>query len=243
MIIEGKNNISEAIASGKNIDKLYVLRGYSDKGVQALIDAARDKNARVVFMSKEALDSLTPNKHQNVVAEISEYEYSSIEDILALAKEKGEKAFILLIDGLEDPHNLGSIIRTAEICGAHGIIIPKVRSVGVNDTVIRVSVGAIHHVKIARVTNINDAIRKLKDNFINIYAADMNGESIYDTQLDVDLALVIGGEGMGVKPLTLKLSDKALSIPVRGKVNSLNASVAAGVAAYEVVRQRYHNDR
>jgi 23S rRNA (guanosine2251-2'-O)-methyltransferase len=242
MIIEGKNNITEAIASGKNIDKLYVLKGYTDKSVQAIIDAARDKNARIVFLSKEALDSLTPNKHQNVVAEVSDYEYSSVEDILAVAREKAEKVFILVLDGMEDPHNLGSVIRTAETAGVHGIIIPKVRAVGVNDTAIRVSSGAIHHVKIARVTNVNDAIRKLKDNFINIFAADMSGESIYGTDLNVDLAIVIGGEGLGVKPLTLKLADKALSIPVRGKVNSLNASVAAGVAAYEVVRQRYYNE-
>lgn len=240
MIIEGKNAVKEALVSGKGVDKLFILTGYTDNTVQSIIDMAREKNIKIQFVDKRKLDKLTPNKHQNVVAEISEFQYSSLEEIIDNARSKDEKLFILILDGIEDPHNLGSIIRTAEISGIHGIVIPKVRAVGVTDTVVRVSSGASQHVKVARVTNINDAIRDLKDNFVNVYAADMRGEYMYEARLDEDIAIVIGGEGMGVKSLTSKLCDKVISIPMRGKVNSLNASVAASVIMYEVIRQRYY---
>lgn len=241
MIIEGKNAVREALIAGKSIDKLYILKGYTDNVVQNIIDMARDKNARILFVDKGALDKLTPNKHQNVVAEIAEFSYSELSEILDYAKDKGEKLFLLILDGIEDPHNLGSIIRSAEIAGVHGIVIPKVRAVGVTDTVIRVSSGASYHMKIARVTNVNDTIRELKDNFINVYAADMQGTFVYNADMREDVAIIIGGEGAGVRTLTSKLADKIISIPMHGKVNSLNASVAAGVVIYEVVRQRYHN--
>jgi len=238
MIIEGKNVVKEALLAGKGIDKLYVLKGYTDNVVQSIIEMARDKNARIQFVDKDTLDRLTDKKHQNVVAEISDFTYSSIDEILDSAKAKNEKVLLLILDEIMDPHNLGSIIRTAEAAGVHGIIIPKVRAVGVTDTVIRVSSGASHHIKVARVTNINDTIRDLKDRFVNIFSTDMKGEPMYKINMTEDLAIVIGNEGSGVKPLTAKLSDKIISIPMKGKVNSLNASQAAGIVIYEAVRQR-----
>ncbi|MDE5756137.1 MAG: 23S rRNA (guanosine(2251)-2'-O)-methyltransferase RlmB, partial [Clostridia bacterium] len=159
-------------------------------------------------------------------------------EILQYAKNKGEKLFMLILDGIEDPHNLGSIIRVAECAGAHGIVIPSRRNVGVNATVLRTSAGAVNHMRIASVTNINDTIRALKDDFVNVYCADMNGKNLYESHLKEDTAIVIGSEGFGVKQLTAKLCTDALSIPQFGKVNSLNASVACGVICYEVVRQR-----
>lgn len=240
MIIEGKNAIKEALNAGKSVDKLYVLKGYTDSSVQYIIDKARENNSRVLFVDKKTLDKLTPQKHQNVVAQISEFDYVRVEDIIDYAKSKGEKLFLLILDGIEDPHNLGNIIRTAEIAGVHGIVIPKVRSVGVTETVIRVSSGASHHMKIAKVGNINDTLRALKDLFINIYAADMKGEIMYSQNMKEDTAIVIGNEGSGIKPLTAKLSDKIISIPIRGNINSLNAASAAGIIMYEVVRQRLY---
>lgn len=241
MIIEGKNNINEAIAAGKGIVKLYVLKGYTDNIVQSIIEAAKEKKAKIQFVDKSYLDKLTPNKHQNVVAEISDFTYSAVSEMTELARSRGEKVLLIILDGIEDPHNLGSIMRSAEIAGAHGIIISRNRAVGVTDTVVRVSAGASHHIKVARVTNINDTIRDLKDNFINIYSADMEGELMYKADMKGDLALVIGGEGSGVSKLTAKLSDKRIAIPMRGRVNSLNAAQAAGIVIYEAVRQRYHN--
>ena len=240
MIIEGKNSVKEALTAGTTIDKLYILEGYTDNTIQSIIDMAKEQKLRIMFTDKKALDKLTSNKHQGVVAVITEFQYVEVNDILDYAKSKGEKLFMLILDGIEDPHNLGSIIRTAEISGVHGIIIPSIRAVGVTETVIRTSAGASLHVKVARVTNINDTIRELKDQFINIFAADMEGKLMYDVNLTEDMAIVIGGEGKGVKTLTSKLSDKIINIPMRGKVNSLNASVAAGVIMYEVIRQRIY---
>ncbi|MGI6702004.1 MAG: 23S rRNA (guanosine(2251)-2'-O)-methyltransferase RlmB [Christensenellales bacterium] len=242
MLIEGKNSILEALEAGKSIDKLYVLKGYTDLSVQKIIDGAREKRAKIQFMDKASLDRLGGKKHQNVIAEISDFQYYTLEDIINTAREKGEKLLMIILNELTDPNNLGNIMRTAEAAGAHGIIIPKNRSVSVTDTVIRVSSGAAYHIKVARVNNINDTIRKLKDMFISVFSADMSGESVYGVSLSDDTAVIIGGEGKGVKPLTLKLSDKAISIPMYGRINSLNASQAAAVIMYEAVRQR-RNER
>ncbi len=238
MIICGKNSVAEALASDKSIEKLFVLKGHLDNSIQRILDGARENNVKILFVTKDKLNELTTDKHQNVVAEISDFGYSEVSDILALAKSKNEPVFILILDGIEDPHNLGSIIRTAEVAGVHGIIIPKNRAVGVNDTVIRTSSGAIHHMKIAKVTNINNTIRELKDNFVNIVGTDGKGEAMYNSHLTGDIAVIIGSEGNGIKPSTLNLCDNVIAIPMYGKVNSLNASVACGIIVYEVVRQK-----
>lgn len=239
MLSIGKNAVRELLGADTKIQKLYVLKGAHD--LDKMVEGARAKGARIEFCEKRVLDKLAGElRHQGVIAETSDFEYCTLDDILAIAKGKGENAFILLLDGIEDPHNLGSILRVAECAGAHGVVIPSRRSATVNETVIRISAGAANHVAVAKVGNINDAIRKLKDEFVNVYCADMGGESIYDTRFDGDTAIVIGSEGFGVKELTSKLCDKVIALPQRGKVNSLNASVACGIICYEVVRQRYN---
>lgn len=239
MLSIGKNAVRELLDSDKKINKLYVLKGAHD--LDKIVEGARSKGARVEFSDKKVLDKLAGElRHQGVIAETSDFEYCTLDDILLTAKKRGEKTFILLLDGIEDPHNLGSILRVAECAGVHGVVIPARRSASVNETVIRISAGAANHVAVAKVGNINDAIRKLKDEFVNVCCADMGGESIYDAHFDEDTAIVIGSEGFGVKELTAKLCDKTVAIPQRGKVNSLNASVACGIICYEVVRQRYN---
>lgn len=237
MNIEGKNPVKEALDSNVKISKICISKTAHD--LQSLADAAKSKNIRVDFVDKSYLDRISQSsRHQGVIAIASDFEYCSVDDILQYAKSKDENLFMILLDGIEDPHNLGSIIRVAECAGAHGIVIPSRRSAGVNTTVLRTSAGSANHMRIASVGNINDTIRMLKDNFVNVYCADMQGQSIYDTPLSGDIAIVIGSEGFGVKQLTAKLCDKAISIPQYGKVNSLNASVACGIICYEVVRQR-----
>lgn len=238
MLAIGKNAVRELLDSDNKINRLYVLKGAHD--LDKIVEGARGKGARVEFCEKRTLDKLAGElRHQGVIAETQDFAYCTLEDILEKARNKGEKAFILLLDGIEDPHNLGSIIRVAECAGAHGVVIPSRRSACVNETVIRISAGAANHVAVARVGNINDAIRKLKDEFVNVYCADMGGESIYDMHFNEDTAIVIGSEGFGVKELTSRLCDKTIAIPQNGKVNSLNASVACGIICYEVVRQRF----
>lgn len=233
----GKNAVKELFASGKKIERLYVLKGAHDLGF--FIDSAKERKIRVDFCDKKQMDKLGGDlRHQGVIALTEDFRYGTIEDIYDKAKQKGEKLFVVLLDGVEDPHNLGSILRVAECAGAHGVIIPERRSAAVNETVVRISAGAANHIIVAKVGNINDAIRKLKDDFVNVYCADMGGESVYDQHLCEDTAIVIGSEGFGVKELTSKLCDKAVSLPQLGKVNSLNASVACGIICYEVVRQR-----
>ena len=238
MLSIGKNAVRELIGSDTQINRLYVLKGAHD--LDKLVEGARAKGARIEFCDKKRLDKLAGElRHQGVIAETADFAYSSLGDLLGIARAKGEKVFIVLLDGVEDPHNLGSILRVAECAGAHGVVIPSRRSASVNETVIRISAGAANHVAVAKVGNINDAIRKLKDEFVNVYCADMDGESIYDVRFDGDTAIVIGSEGFGVKELTSRLCDKSVAIPQRGKVNSLNASVACGIICYEAVRQRY----
>lgn len=239
MKIYGRNAVEEAIKSGSTIDRLIVQKELKDAGANRIIQEAKDRGIKIFFREKIALDRETdPNsRHQGFIAEVTDFKYSEVEDILAEAERRGEPPFIVLLDGVEDPHNLGSVIRVAECAGVHGVIIPRHRAVSVNETVIKVSSGAAAHLKIAKVTNINNAIAELKNKGVWVYAADMDGESIYKTNLKGATALVIGGEGKGVKQLTKEMCDGVVSIPMFGKVNSLNASVAAGVVIYEKIRQ------
>lgn len=237
MKIEGRNPVAEAFDSGIKISRIYVSKTAHD--LQPLIDKAKKLNIRIDFADKPYLDKISESKrHQGIIAISEEYGYATLDDIMNTAKQKGEPLFVLLLDGIEDPHNLGSIIRVAECSGAHGVVIPSRRSACVNATVLRTSAGAANHLKVAMVGNINDAIRTLKDNFVNVYCADMQGTTLYDCRFKEDVAIVIGNEGEGVKALTKKLCDGVVSIPQFGKVNSLNASVACGIICYEVVRQR-----
>lgn len=234
MQIEGKNAVREALRAGTTIEKLTALKGSSDRDSASVIAMAREKGVKVVFVDKSVLDKLSvTGRHQGMIASATDFEYSTLEEIA-----NAENPLIIILDGVEDPHNLGSVIRVAECAGASGVVIGKHRSCQVNETVVRVSAGACQHVKIAKVTNINYAIEYLKERNIWVYGADMDGDSIYDTNLTGPCAIVIGGEGDGVHQTTRKLCDQIVSLPMFGKVNSLNASVATGIAVYEVVRQR-----
>ena len=236
MLIEGRNPIKEALNSDSlTITKISVAKGSHD--LQDLIDLARNKGIRIDFVDRQLLDRQSITKHhQGIIANAEEFKYTPIEEIITPKKDK--PLFLIILDNIEDPHNLGSIIRVAECLGVDGIIIPNKRCATVNTTVLKVSTGAASHVKIAMVNNINDVIRKLKDNFVTVCGADMDGEIIYNAHLTGDIALVIGNEGSGVKQLTRKLCDKVVAIPQFGKINSLNASVACGIICSEIVRQR-----
>lgn len=238
MKIIGRNAVIEAIKSGQTIDRLVAARDQKDAGAQRIINEAKSRGIKVFFYDKDVLDRESAGKkHQGFIAEVTDFKYCELEDILAYAEEKGQPPFVLILDGVEDPHNLGSIIRVAECAGVHGVIIPRHRSVSVNDTVVKVSAGAASHVKVAKVTNINDAIEELKSKNVWVYAADMDGGSIYDAHLTGAIAFVIGGEGQGLKRLTKQKCDGVVALPMYGKVNSLNASVAAGIVVYEYLRQ------
>lgn len=239
MIIEGKNAVTEAIKSGTTIEKLYVEKGNFARELNRIIALAREAGIKVSFEKAETLEKLSPTgRHQGVIASTTEYKYFDLENVYEQAKERGEDVLFIILDGVEDPHNLGAVIRVADCAGATGVIVPKHRGAGVTDTVVRVSAGASAHVKVSKVTNVNDAIRYLKDKGVFVFAADMDGEDIYKTNLKGDIALVIGGEGSGVHALTRKLSDGIVSLPLYGQVNSLNASVATGIVVYEALRQR-----
>lgn len=238
MKIEGRNPVAEALAAGTTIDRLIVEKGLKDNNANKIITDAKARGVKIFFRDKETLDRESVTKrHQGFIAEVTDFKYSELADILAYAETKNEPPFILILDGVEDPHNLGSIIRVAECAGVHGIIIPRHRAVSVNETVIKVSAGASAHMRIAKVTNINDAIDELKTHKIWVYAADADGENVYKTDLTGAAAIVIGGEGTGVKRLTKAKCDASVSIPMRGKINSLNASVACGVVVFERLRQ------
>lgn len=240
MKVIGRNAVAEALSSGRTIDRLIAAKDLKDAGAQRIINDAKARGIRVAFYDREVLDrEAEGKKHQGFIADITDFKYCELSDILARAEEKGEPPFLLVLDGVEDPHNLGSILRVAECAGVHGVVIPRHRSVSVNDTVIKVSAGAAAHVLVAKVVNINDAIDELKERGVWVYAADMDGESVYSANITGAVAFVIGGEGSGIKRLTREKCDGAVSIPMRGKVNSLNASVAAGVVAFEYVRRNY----
>lgn len=237
--IEGRNAVLEAFRSGKCVDKLFILDGCQDGPVRTIAREARKTDTIINYVSKERLDQLSETRaHQGVIAQVAAYEYSTVEEILARAEEKGEPPFLILLDNVEDPHNLGAIIRTANLAGAHGVIIPKRRAVGLTSTVAKTSAGAINYTPVAKVTNIVRTIEELKEKGIWFVCADMGGETMYDLDLTGPMGLVIGNEGEGVSRLVRKACDFTASIPMKGDIDSLNASVAAGVLAYEIVRQR-----
>ena len=237
--IEGRNAVLEAFRSGKCVDKLFILDGCQDGPVRTIAREARKKDTIINYVSKERLDQLSEtHAHQGVIAQVAAYEYSTVEDILAKAEEKGEPPFLILLDNVEDPHNLGAIIRTANLAGAHGVIIPKRRAVGLTSTVAKTSAGAINYTPVAKVTNLVRTMEELKQKGLWFVCADMGGESMYRMNLTGPIGLVIGNEGEGVSRLVREACDFTASIPMKGDIDSLNASVAAGVLAYEIVRQR-----
>ena len=237
--IEGRNPVIEAYRSGKTIDKLFVLDGCQDGPVKTITREARKQHTIISYVSKERLDQLSEtHHHQGVIAIAAAYDYASVDDILAKAREKGEAPFIFLLDGIEDPHNLGAIIRTANLAGAHGVIIPKHRAVGLTATVARTSAGALNFTPVAKVTDLGAAMDELKKEGLWFVCADMKGEVMYRQNLTGPIGLVIGNEGEGVSRLVREKCDFTASIPMKGDIDSLNASVAAGVLAYEIVRQR-----
>lgn len=239
LVIEGRNAVIEAFRSEKPIDKLFVLDGCQDGPVRTIVREAKKHDTIINFVTKERLAQLSETgKHQGVIAYAAAYDYASIDDMFKLAEEKGEDPFIILLDNIEDPHNLGAIIRTANLAGAHGVIIPKRRAVGLTATVARTSAGALNYTPVAKVTNIAKTMEELKKRGLWFVCADMNGESMYRCNLTGPIGLVIGNEGEGVGRLVKEKCDFTASIPMKGDIDSLNASVAAGVLAYEIVRQR-----
>ena len=237
--IEGRNAVMEAFRSGQVIDKLFILDGCQDGPVRSIAREARKKDTIINYVPKERLDQLSQTgSHQGVIAQIAAYEYSTVEDILEKAREKGEPPFIFLLDNIEDPHNLGAIIRTANLAGAHGVIIPKRRAVGLTATVAKTSAGALNYTPVAKVTNLGKTIDELKEAGIWFVCADMDGDRMYDLNMKGPIGMVIGNEGEGVSRLIREKCDFTAAIPMKGDIDSLNASVAAGILAYEIVRQR-----
>lgn len=238
-MIEGRNAVLEAFRSGKCVDKLFILDGCQDGPVRTIAREARKHDTIVKFVPKERLDSMSETgAHQGVIAQVAAYDYSTVEDILKKAEDKGEPPFIILLDNIEDPHNLGAIIRTANLAGAHGVIIPKRRAVGLTATVAKTSAGALNYTPVAKVTNLKKTMEELKKEGLWFVCADMGGEAMYDLNLTGPIGLVIGNEGEGVSRLVKETCDFVASIPMKGDIDSLNASVATGVLAYEIVRQR-----
>lgn len=241
LTIEGRNAVIEAFRSGKPIDKVFILDGCQDGPIRTIVREAKKHDTIINFVSKERLDQISETgKHQGAIAYAAAYEYAEVEDMLALAKGRGEDPFILLLDNIEDPHNLGAIIRTANLAGAHGVIIPKRRAVGLTATVAKTSAGALNYTPVAKVTNLAKTMEELKEKGLWFVCADMGGESMYRLNLKGPIGLVIGNEGEGVSRLVKEKCDFVASIPMKGDIDSLNASVAAGVLAYEIVRQRLH---
>ena len=239
LTIEGRNAVLEAFRSGKTIDKLFVLDGCQDGPVKSIVREAKKQDTIITYAPKERMDQMSSTgHHQGVIAFAAAYEYAEVEDLLKAAEEKGEPPFFFLLDGIEDPHNLGAIIRTANLAGAHGVIIPKRRASGLTATVARTSAGALNYTPVAKVTNMAATIEELKKRGMWFVCADMGGEVMYRLNLTGPIGLVIGNEGEGVSRLVKEKCDMTASIPMKGDIDSLNASVAAGVLAYEIVRQR-----
>lgn len=238
-VIEGRNAVIEAFRAGKTVDKLFVLEHCKEGSMNTVLREAKKHDTVINYVKKERLEQMSETgKHQGVIAYIAAYEYASVDDILKKAEEKGEPPFIVLLDDIEDPHNLGAIIRTANLAGAHGVIIPKHRAAGLTATAVKASAGAINHTPVAKVTNISKTIEELKDKGLWFVCADMDGTTMYELDLKGAIGLVIGNEGKGVSRLVKDKCDFVASIPMFGDIDSLNASVAAGVLAYEIVRQR-----
>ncbi len=239
LTIEGRNAVLEAFRSGKTIDKLFVLDGCQDGPVRSIVREAKKHDTIITYVAKERLDQLSETKkHQGVLAFAAAYEYAQVEDMLRAAEEKNEAPFLILLDNMEDPHNLGAVIRTANLAGAHGVIIPKRRAVGLTATVAKTSAGALNYTPVAKVTNLSQTIKELKEKGMWFVCADMDGTTMYELDLKGPIGLVIGSEGEGVSKLVKENCDFTASIPMAGEIDSLNASVAAGVLAHEIVRQR-----
>lgn len=239
LTIEGRNAVIEAFRAGKTVDKIFVLEGCKDGPIQTVLREAKKQSTIVNFVKKERLDQLSETgKHQGVIAHLAAYEYSTVEEIMDRAAQKGEAPFVILLDGIEDPHNLGSIIRTANQAGAHGVIIPKRRAVGLTATVAKASAGAIHYTPVAKVTNLVKTMEELKKQRMWFVCGDMSGETMYSLDLTGPIGVVIGNEGDGVSRLVKENCDFTASIPMQGDIDSLNASVAMGILSYEIVRQR-----
>ena len=237
--IEGRHPVMEAFRAGRTIDKLFVLDGCEDGPVKSIIRAAKKQDTYIRFVKKERLDQLSEtHQHQGVIAMAAAYSYSTVEDILAIAREKNEDPFIVLLDGIEDPHNLGAIIRTANLAGAHGVIIPKHRAVGLTGVVAKTSAGALNYTPVAKVANLGQTIDQLKKEGLWFVCGHMGGDVMYRLNLKGPIGLVVGNEGEGVSRLVREKCDHIASIPMKGDIDSLNASVAAGILAYEIVRQR-----
>lgn len=239
-LVEGRNAVIELLKSDRTIEQIFIAKGKMEGSINKILGLAKDKGIIVKEVDRKKLDLMSETKvHQGVIAQITPFKYSTVDEILDFANKKGEQAFIVILDELEDPHNLGSIVRTAELCGVHGIIIPKRRNVGVTATVYKASVGAIEYMKIAKVSNINNTIDELKAKNIWVYGADINGvEYSYETDFSGACAVIIGNEGRGMSKLTKNKCDKLVKIPMIGKINSLNASVAGGIMMYEVLKGR-----
>ena len=243
LTIEGRNAILEAFRSGKTIDRLFVLDGCQDGPVRIIGKETKKRDTIINFVARERLDQMSgTGKHQGVVAYMAAYEYAQVEDMLALAESRGEPPFLILLDEIEDPHNLGAIIRTANLAGAHGVIIPKRRAAGLTATVAKTSAGALNYTPVAKVTNLTAVMEELKEKGLWFVCADMGGESMYRLNLTGPIGLVIGNEGRGVSRLVREHCDMTAAIPMKGEIDSLNASVAAGVLAYEIVRQRLNRN-
>jgi 23S rRNA (guanosine2251-2'-O)-methyltransferase len=242
LILEGRNAVLEALKAEKSIDKIFVLEGNHDGPIQRIVKEAKKLNIIINFVTKDRLDALSKtNKHQGIIAYAAAYDYATIEDILKNAEDKGEPPFIILLDSIMDPHNLGAIIRTANLAGAHGIVIPKRRAVGLTATVAKTSAGAINFTPIVKVTNLARTIEELKEKGLWFVCADMDGEMMYKVDMKGAIGLVIGNEGEGVSKNVKDKCDFVASIPMQGDIDSLNASVATGVLAFEIVRQRTFN--
>lgn len=238
-VVEGRNAVIEAFRSGKPIDKVYILDGCQDGPIRTIVREAKKHDTIINFVSKERLSQISETgKHQGAIALVAAYEYSDVEDMLKLAEEKGEDPFLIILDNIEDPHNLGAIIRTANLAGAHGVIIPKRRAVGLTATVARTSAGALNYTPVAKVTNIVKTMDELKAKGLWFVCADMSGDVMYRVNMKGPIGLVIGNEGDGVSRLVKENCDMTARVPMKGDIDSLNASVAAGVLAYEIVRQR-----
>ena len=239
LTLEGRNAVIEAFRAGKTIDKLFVLEHCQEGSMNTIIREAKKKDTIINYVKKERLDQMSETeKHQGVIAYVAAYDYATVDDILERAREKDEQPFIIVLDNIEDPHNLGAIIRTANLAGAHGVIISKHRAAGLTATVAKASAGAINYTPVAKVTNIAKTIEKLKDQGLWFVCADMGGTRMYDLDLKGPIGLVIGNEGEGVSRLVKEKCDFIASVPMFGDIDSLNASVATGVLAYEIVRQR-----
>ena len=238
MIICGKNAILETLRANKAVYKIWVNRTFLGQENNEVFYLAKKQHIKINYVDKKDLDKIYSGAHQGYIAEIEDFKYSTVDDILNFADEKKEQPFVVILDGIEDPHNLGSVIRVCECAGVHGIIIPKYGACSINETVSKTSAGAISYVKIAKVTNLNQTIQYLKDKGLWVYGIELGGEDFYEQNLKGPIALIIGSEGYGTKALVKKNCDKVLTLPMFGKVNSLNASVACGVSVFEVVRQR-----